>query len=625
MIRQITRIKVPMKLALAVFALAVLMSAPLFASAPYVYIAATGAGSQTGLSCANAVPLTFFNNPAMWGPSVSQIGPGTTVHLCGTFTAPGGASGYLRFQGSGVSGAPVTLLMEPGATFLTPWWGVNGAVFGNGQSFIIIDCGVNGTIQATANGTNFPNKQDGAGIDYGEGSNIVVKNCRVGPIYARTGTTDQLGQDTFGIRGGNGVASNNVQVTGNTVTGAKWCIFHSWRAGVATTVLEQDHNVMSNCDHGIFNGTGNTNAVASNIRIHHNRMGSMANWDDSTPANSNHHDAYHINGHQGSSILDLWFYDNVFEGDAGKTTNACFYTYPDPGTYNNWYLFNNVCHNTGADYMANGCFALVNVDSMHILNNTCVSDRATDMNIHYLSSTRLDARNNISKIPALTTFNSGFQADDNTPATMDYNVWNIGSGDFKINGAFYPNLPALRTKFNFEINGTSADALLNTALVPQAGSSAISRGQNLTSVCAAVTPLCSDINGAARPASGLWDAGAFNSGATPPPPVITVTVTPTTVTLGPGGQQQFSSTVTGSSVPPTWTITPVIGTITQNGLYTAATNITTTQAVTVRATVGSVSAAATVTLVPAPPPTSCLAGSLTIRGVTVPLSYPPPC
>src|SRR5262249_26163841 len=65
------------------------------------------AGGGTGASCASPLSVTFFNTSGNWTvgiPSGTQIGPGTTVHLCGTFT--GALSGsMLTFQGSGSSSA----------------------------------------------------------------------------------------------------------------------------------------------------------------------------------------------------------------------------------------------------------------------------------------------------------------------------------------------------------------------------------------------------------------------------------------------------------------------------------------------------------------------------------------
>src|SRR5690348_5844108 len=81
------------------------------ASAVDVYIAQSAAGADNGSNCANAHASTFFNTLANWGAGVTQIGAGTTVHICGTITAPSSTTA-LTFQQSGALGNPVTLLFE---------------------------------------------------------------------------------------------------------------------------------------------------------------------------------------------------------------------------------------------------------------------------------------------------------------------------------------------------------------------------------------------------------------------------------------------------------------------------------------------------------------------------------
>ena len=68
-----------------------------FAAAQNVYIAQVATGGADGSSCANAYAIGFFNSSGNWGTGPAQIGPGTTVHLCGTITT------MLTFQGSGNS------------------------------------------------------------------------------------------------------------------------------------------------------------------------------------------------------------------------------------------------------------------------------------------------------------------------------------------------------------------------------------------------------------------------------------------------------------------------------------------------------------------------------------------
>ena len=67
-------------------------------------------------------------------------------------------------------------------------------------------------------------------------------------------------------------------------------------------------------------------------------------------------------------------------------------------------------------------------------------------------------------------------------------------------------------------------------------------------------------------------------------PTVNVTVSPVSVTLGPSQTYQFSATVIGSSNGAvTWSMPPALGTL-SNGLYTAPSTITTSQAVTITAT-----------------------------------------
>ena len=75
------------------------------------------------------------------------------MHLCGTFTALVGASGYLSFQGSGTSGNPITFDFETNALLQAPYWGTGAAIFASGLSYVMVDGGTNGTIQATLSGT----------------------------------------------------------------------------------------------------------------------------------------------------------------------------------------------------------------------------------------------------------------------------------------------------------------------------------------------------------------------------------------------------------------------------------------------------------------------------------------
>ena len=71
----------------------------------------------------------------------------------------------------------------------------------------------------------------------------------------------------------------------------------------------------------------------------------------------------------------------------------------------------------------------------------------------------------------------------------------------------------------------SATLNLNSDGTPTANSPVLYGGVNLTSLCTGLLkPLCSDLNGDPRPATGNWDAGAFQA--------VSTDTTPPTVPAG---------------------------------------------------------------------------------------------
>jgi hypothetical protein len=84
-----------------------------FSSATNVYI--TPNGSSQGACTTSPQTAAWFNSSSNWGSGASQIGPGTTVTICGTFTGTNGNSEF-TFQGSGASGNPINLLFDTNTT-----------------------------------------------------------------------------------------------------------------------------------------------------------------------------------------------------------------------------------------------------------------------------------------------------------------------------------------------------------------------------------------------------------------------------------------------------------------------------------------------------------------------------
>ncbi len=103
---------------------------------------------------------------------------------------------------------------------------------------------------------------------------------------------------------------------------------------------------------------------------------------------------------------------------------------------------------------------------------------------------------------------------------------------------------------------------------------------------------------------------------------ITVSVTPATVSLLAGRTQQFTAIVSGASnTAVTWSISPVIGTINANGLYTAPATFLAESTVTVRATsVAETSRAGTATVNLTLPPVAP-SPVITAEGITNAASF----
>ena len=142
------------------------------------YITQNTSGGDTGADCADAHSAAWFNTGSNWhNPKTDgKVGPGDTVHLCGTFTFPANgnpnnAADLLVIPGYGSVGSPITILFETGAIVQAPALSTNGGIlchyYHGCQGYIVIDGGTNGLVQATDNGSaslNFAYHIDGNGV-----------------------------------------------------------------------------------------------------------------------------------------------------------------------------------------------------------------------------------------------------------------------------------------------------------------------------------------------------------------------------------------------------------------------------------------------------------------------------
>jgi hypothetical protein len=132
------------------------------AAANNIYIAQSSAGAANGSDCADAYAASFFNSSSNWGSGASQIGPGTTVYLCGTITT------NLTFAGSGTSGSPV-VLDGTGATM--------SAYINSGKQYWTIQNVTWSTSYGTSSGTQaIIQTQGGAAFGTIQNNHIDVQN-----------------------------------------------------------------------------------------------------------------------------------------------------------------------------------------------------------------------------------------------------------------------------------------------------------------------------------------------------------------------------------------------------------------------------------------------------------------
>jgi hypothetical protein len=185
-------------------------------AATTVYVAAT-AGVVTGGTLCNGQPAITIGS-IIWTA-------GTTYVFCGTFTASAGAGGYVTVGASGFSGSPITIEFDTTTVIQAPYWGTNGAIDFNNESYVILNCNGNGTVQTTANGSGLTYQQPayGAVVQYplihmGTGSNNTLENCpALGPNYVHVGSILVTGASGNGTTATLTLASTCPYAVGNTV------------------------------------------------------------------------------------------------------------------------------------------------------------------------------------------------------------------------------------------------------------------------------------------------------------------------------------------------------------------------------------------------------------------------
>ncbi|MCC6586644.1 MAG: hypothetical protein IT168_07995 [Bryobacterales bacterium] len=477
------------------------------ANAKDIYIAQAAAGANNGTSCASAHPANFFNTTTNWGTEASQIGPGTTVHLCGTFTTG------LVARGSGIPGNPITIFFEPGAKLRLPSCGRTGCLNISATGYIIVDGGTNGLIEATNSGTGLGNS-DSVGVYARSGTHhSEIRNLTINNMYVHNSVSDTSGGRYTAIwfDGSHNLIHNNF-------------ISHTM-CGICGEQPNSDNdiynNVIRNINWGVFLSGGTLIDGVTRDRIYSNEIYDFANWD--TTIDAYHHDGIFVAGNDttslGVSYIDI--FNNYLHGSISECcTTAYIYT----NTHNHVNIFNNLIVAPDGRYVNNG---LITVGApgypdtnTSVLNNTVIGGTTvgTGGACYYVKSqANLSFINNIaSNCTYLVWTTSG----DITYSLLNNNVYQASTltGVWRIGNVYYSSLAAWSAAAGGDSTARAVTDELNldSSYRPLATSVAVGAGLNLTNYADA--SLNSDLAGVLRPASSAWDAGAYSLATLPHPP-----------------------------------------------------------------------------------------------------------
>jgi hypothetical protein len=505
----------------SILAIIFVILAAAFSAASDIYVAQNQAGGNTGADCADAHSAAWFNSSANWGSGGGQIGPGTTVHLCGNFTGSANST-MLTVQGNGSSGNPVVIFFENGADLNAPYWGGNGAIACSNHNYITIDGNNTGIIENTANGTSLSNQQSSKGMYFDNCDNIEVKNLTIRNIYKRdVGDTSANGSGTYEIFFGAG--SDHISVHDSNLSQSRNLIFVAYQ----TVTDVEIYNVTGDYSSWMFIlGDNNSNASGTGILIHDNTLGPHINlWLDGG-ANTMHADGIMVFAANSNSSATAQIYNNYVHGDmcstSGVNCTGYIYVQGNQGTQ----IFNNVvvAESGGGEgnIVVRGNSPGLAPTNTRIYNNTLVGPHGTVgiKNGGGMAGTGMVVQNNV-----FVNLGIAMIFGPNSTASLSSSDHNDFFGVTKtvaINGDSGPEHDYMALSDwqaqGFDSTSTNANPNLTPAYVPNPGSAVIGLAANLTSL--GIAALNFDKAGTARPSSGPWNSGAYQtapgSGLAPP-------------------------------------------------------------------------------------------------------------
>jgi hypothetical protein len=476
-----------------------------FGSATKIYITQTGGPS--GNCTTNVQTPAFVTNAANWGTGGSQIGPGTTVLFCGTFTLSVGTS-LASFLGSGNAANPITFQMDTNAIIQSPAMGSasSGAFNCSGKSYVIVNGGTNGIIQNTANGTGLANHQASQGLYFVNCTNVIIENITIQNIYANlgssSGATDTNGQNTDDILFDEGNSTND-QVVNSTLNNARTGVQVDFDGGGDASNFVISGNTIN--DHGwsVSMGADNAGSTAKGALIYNNTISSWTNWQ--FPDSAYHTDGLILyNDVTTGSILTFQIYNNYFSGTlgAGSPTGyiAC-------GETTSCTIFNNLMVDTGSNVCDGYLWMYQAGGPDYIYNNTLVGSSSAGGIAVTLNGSALTVKNNI-----FINVNAGLH--DYSVLTTDVvasnnNIWMTSGGgapSMATNDSTYITYANWQAD-GFDVNSVTSNPNLAPNYMLNLGSPAKGLGANLNGL--GIPALDLDMARWSRSSTAAWDAGAY--------------------------------------------------------------------------------------------------------------------
>jgi hypothetical protein len=478
-----------------------------------VFVAQSATGIADGSSSANPNSLDWLNN-ATWGNG-SAIQPGDIVHLGGTF------SSALAIRGSGTAGNPITILFDSGAKFSAPTWPQDSYIISGTASYITIDGGVNGIIEATDNGYGLTFSNSFSAIDLHPGSSVEIKNLSIVNLFPRTSNSVDCTHAPTAIRCGNS-GMQDLLIHNNSITNVGNGIIVYPQTGVSTNIQVYSNSVFQ-CSWGIYCEATGGGTYFYNTKIWANRINNGTGW-DGCPGPF-HQDAIiagvpYVSGDVlKSTNYNMEIFGNDIGPDCGYSSTSAIYL---ESTWDNKCndrpkIYNNLIRISSGQKWNSGTIAW-NAKSAKVFNNTLVGSGAAGLAFQ-MDGDGASVMNNL-----VVNFGVFYHNPQNAPAgytnvdmlnSADYNVganvsqwwapgsftWG-GSTDYR-DHATYPQFST------FDNHSSNLTPRLNASYQPFSTDTVLpGRGTNLSADCT------TDFSGNLRPATARWTIGAFEVSST---------------------------------------------------------------------------------------------------------------